>query len=758
MNLYESIRNSLKESDSSVSADLKDMTYEELKDYLTNIINDRESYPEDSTDERALYLDELYWDTANAIEYMNYVKEWFDERDFNLKDELSYWSEKSSAYNELEYSLNDFEKLFNGLYEENGINGELFVSYDEWLNNERQEELNEAEIITMDNDPAWKAAVEKVQKEYGLDKEMAKPYFNEKRDFLYAMYDKIKAGWDAIDWHSPMYFEMDMNVNALELIIMVEGDWKHDHAAIDSIADRTTQPVAKYEEVTEEDGSDWYSADHYFKYSQKQFKDWLNNEKPVKESEEVIEIPTDVKTNYKPGRYHYPLCRGNERPGWEIKLPKDFRETPDEMFKSFVNQGYKRIAFYETPTAVKGYHNLMAYVKESEEPNSDREQKIKNVYLMDRIIRSMNNEEALYDSGWLYNVADEDSDGGFENFKELSLKFDSNDDYYYTDEEEYNHLVDLFKKIINEYGSDGFMTKEYYQKHEGNWKELAGLDDEQLAYLKTFISDPVLINEGEKMESLKEAGTIIKISEHFKNMANELESIAEMYDEMKDDNSDDVFAGTEDEYASEMLDQHIGDILLNDPVFNKIRSTDNEYYEDLITNVATEIGHQIETGGGITYIWLMQLLNSYGLFDKLGLRAHTKELEKESVTMKESGSWRWKDDIEDIEPTEENDDIWYAVAENMVENGDYKGYDVYEVMSNIINLFKISKDSMLYDYLLKWYGSEDKLRKNVRDIYETDDAIYFVTGSGYSLYDDDLLGGNGDGLTEKEFDKFIEEN
>lgn len=711
MNLYESVKNSLKEATDGDLKKLRDELFYRIEDldhdgeikhkdisdikHLSRIANKIKASgffisndiftPDDDEyewEQINMYLDncirEYDKDDSNfnltpEEKYVEYVYEWFNERHYwdELKnvtgrDSLDYIFDKS-----LKTQFDEVNAIYNDLYEENGINGELFVSYDEWLNNEYQE-LNEAEIITMDNDPAWKAAVEKVQKEYGLDKEMKKPYFNEKRDFLYAMYDKIKAGWEAIDWHSEMYFEMDMNVNALELIIMVEGDWKHDHAAIDSIADRTTQPVAKYEEVTEEDGSDWYSADHYFKYSTQQFKKWLDEEKPV---------------------------------------------------------------------------------KESEEPNSDREQKIKNVYLMDRIIRSMNNEEALYDSGWLYNVADEDSDGGFENFKELSLKYDSNDDYYYTDDEMYNHLVDLFKEIIKEYGPDGFMTKEYYQKHEGNWKDNVGLDDEQLAYLKTFISDPVLINEGEKMKSKKnlKESNLIKVSEHFKEVANELENIAEMYDEDVSNGEGDVFEGTEDEYASEMLDTNLGDIIWSDVVLKKLD-------DDIKINISSDLYDSIRGGNGVTYESLIKLLDKYGALEKLGIKAYTKELEKESETMKESGSWRWKDDIEDIEPTEENDDIWYAVAENMVENGDYKGYDVYEVMSNIINLFKISKDSMLYDYLLKWYGSEDKLRKNVRDIYETDDAIYFVTGSGYSLYDDDLLGGNGDGLTEKEFDKFIEEN
>ena len=90
--------------------------------------------------------------------------------------------------------------------------------------------------------------------------------FNKRRDFLYSMYDKIKAGWDSVDWHSPMSFELDMDINSVALIIRVEGDWKHEHAAIDQIAKETTNPDAMKEEVVEGGDSDWYVADHYYLY------------------------------------------------------------------------------------------------------------------------------------------------------------------------------------------------------------------------------------------------------------------------------------------------------------------------------------------------------------------------------------------------------------------------------------------------------------------------------------------------------------
>ena len=130
--------------------------------------------------------------------------------------------------------------------------------------------------------------------------------------------------------------------------------------------------------------------------------------------------------------------------------------------------------------------------------------------------------------------------------------------------------------------------------------------------------------------------------------------------------------------------------------------------------------------------------------------------------LKESDYYNWKDDIIDVTDTDDLD-LFYAVSENVVdkdEYGEYKDRDrdeaINEFMSNIINLFKIEKKSKLYKYLLEWYGSKEKMLDNVRDVYETSDAIYFVTGSGYSLFDNDLLGGNADGTTEKKFSEFVD--
>lgn len=129
---------------------------------------------------------------------------------------------------------------------------------------------------------------------------------------------------------------------------------------------------------------------------------------------------------------------------------------------------------------------------------------------------------------------------------------------------------------------------------------------------------------------------------------------------------------------------------------------------------------------------------------------------KEEGKKVEAYYYNWEDDIIEVEASEANDDIWYAVAENMQRTEpEYKDWDVFDIMSDIICIWKIEKRSRLYDYLLKWYGSEEELLKNVRDVYDTNYAIYFVTGVGYSIFSADLLGGTADGNARREFDQFV---
>lgn len=134
------------------------------------------------------------------------------------------------------------------------------------------------------------------------------------------------------------------------------------------------------------------------------------------------------------------------------------------------------------------------------------------------------------------------------------------------------------------------------------------------------------------------------------------------------------------------------------------------------------------------------------------------EVKTENKKIKtEAYNYNWRDDIDEVENIEENDELVYAFAENLIETDpDYANYDdPWELISDIISIWKIEKRSRLYDYLLKWYGSEENMKKHIRSFYETNNAIYFETGCGYSIFDADLLGGNADGETARAFDTFV---
>lgn len=118
---------------------------------------------------------------------------------------------------------------------------------------------------------------------------------------------------------------------------------------------------------------------------------------------------------------------------------------------------------------------------------------------------------------------------------------------------------------------------------------------------------------------------------------------------------------------------------------------------------------------------------------------------------------------------EQQEDVRYQAGKRIVEyNGaDYYSCDledaIWEEGANIINLWAIATDSTLYELLVKWYGGNiDKLNNNVRNsfvgINNNVEFIYFVSGTGYALMDADLLGGSGDGTTEKEFYDFVQSN
>lgn len=110
---------------------------------------------------------------------------------------------------------------------------------------------------------------------------------------------------------------------------------------------------------------------------------------------------------------------------------------------------------------------------------------------------------------------------------------------------------------------------------------------------------------------------------------------------------------------------------------------------------------------------------------------------------------------------EEQDDLLRLAAERIVEENGEDYYNnpewaVDEEASDIIGLYAISQNSLLYRLLLEWYGNdEDNMMEQVRDSFVYDGWLFFVTGAGYSLWSADQLGGSSDGIASRQFDDFI---
>ena len=72
---------------------------------------------------------------------------------------------------------------------------------------------------------------------------------------------KIETVLDKDVWVESVYQYEDLPVIAVD----VRGDWKHDHLRCDWLIEENVSEVTKFNtKVTEEDGSDYYSATHYY--------------------------------------------------------------------------------------------------------------------------------------------------------------------------------------------------------------------------------------------------------------------------------------------------------------------------------------------------------------------------------------------------------------------------------------------------------------------------------------------------------------
>lgn len=58
-------------------------------------------------------------------------------------------------------------------------------------------------------------------------------------------------------------YEYDISEDNTVIVHIIWGDWKHDHAYLDYVMRKNGfEPL--FEKITEEDGSDCYSADHTY--------------------------------------------------------------------------------------------------------------------------------------------------------------------------------------------------------------------------------------------------------------------------------------------------------------------------------------------------------------------------------------------------------------------------------------------------------------------------------------------------------------
>ncbi len=112
-------------------------------------------------------------------------------------------------------------------------------------------------------------------------------------------------------------------------------------------------------------------------------------------------------------------------------------------------------------------------------------------------------------------------------------------------------------------------------------------------------------------------------------------------------------------------------------------------------------------------------------------------------------------DLSDYSFFEENFNLLYELASKEAYSDDEEVIE--EALSNIISVYRIHLDSLLYKALLEWYGGFANLEESVRSCTLDGNYIYFVTGCGYDIISADLLGGSADGKAKKEFIEFLNE-
>lgn len=50
--------------------------------------------------------------------------------------------------------------------------------------------------------------------------------------------------------------------------------------------------------------------------------------------------------------------------GWQVVVPKDYHETPEQLYQRLTDAGYSKVKVYWEGTMIRGIHSYFAMVKD----------------------------------------------------------------------------------------------------------------------------------------------------------------------------------------------------------------------------------------------------------------------------------------------------------------------------------------------------------------------------------------------------------
>ena len=243
---------------------------------------------------------------------------------------------------------------------------------------------------------------------------------------------------------------------------------------------------------------------------------------------------------------------------------------------------------------------------------------------------------------------------------------DTDPDKVYIDEDglEYTLLDDMVyqeQHLVEDIEDDNAkeLTKEILQwiitnKPEGNY---------QIGEMQEYLD--IVLDNNTVEENLNEANNKINLEPLSNDLYKELVNIAELYYEDLDNEEDDTFAGTDDSYANEMLEQRLGDLITSSKAFYLWVS---EHYD----TTTLELKRKAYLDA---YSKFMQIIKSNNLADY-----KQDKVKNESVTANNYG--KDKSDFKRMLKTFDNNgkyakrgnweigrggyDLWYEVSYNKV--------------------------------------------------------------------------------------------